>query len=231
MTKFRDIKSNYSKIMIDNHIFIKEETIDNKLGIINVEMFLKTVHSYKMVNKNELPSSYLLKLSDSKAYQSLSFIEITDFNKYKESLIEKIKEINQLENRVCELFGNIYEVNRENDFFVLHSDEVNEFYKIKMREFNSLMIPYIICDLLTINKNYDNQLFLIGQNLFVQISNHEICSLIQVNEKTGECQIIQVYMIEKTDDEFVISIDIDKKNINKILKKEVRKFIKKLEKN
>ena len=231
MTKFKNIKTKYSKMIIDNHTFIKEETVDTVLGIVNVEMYLKTGEFYRMINKNELPDSYMLKLTDTKSYQELSFIEISDFNKYKTTLVENIKKVNDIDNRVCELFGNIYEVSREDNFFVLHSDEVNEFYKVKMREFNSLMIPYVICNLIDKNKNYDNQLFLIGTNLFVQISDHKICSLIQVNEQTGECQIIRVYMIETDGEVFEVSIDIDKLNINKILQKEIDKFVKKLENN
>lgn len=231
MIKFKNIKLKYSKMIIDEYTFIKEEAIDTKLGVINVEIFLKINNSYRMVNQKELPNSYILKLTDIKNYKDLSFIEISNFNKYKESLIDKIKQTNQLDNRVCELFGNVYQVNKEDNFFILQANEVNEFYKVNIREFNLLMIPYVICDLLEKNNKYDNQLFLIGTNLFVQISNQKICSLIQVNEKTGECQIVRVYMIKKIDNEFIVSIDINDEKIDKLLQKEIDKFVKKLEEN
>ena len=234
MTNFKNITSNYQKIIIDNYTFIKEETNDQKFGLIHVEIYLKTEIHYRMVDKIELPQRYLLELSDEKKYQPLTFVEVMEFKKYKNEMIDKIKKINNLENRVCELFGNIYEVNRDVKFFTIHTDFVNEFYKVKIKEFNSLMIPYIICDLIEKNKNYNNQLFLIGTNLFVQVSDmlhKKLCSLIQVNDKTGECKIIAVYIIEKNQDKYEISIDLNEQNINEILRNETRKFIERLEKN
>lgn len=234
MTKFKNITLNYKKQIINNHIFIKEETRDKNLGLINVEIYLKTINDYKMINQSELPSNYIIDLSNEKKYENLSFIELTNFKNYKNMIIDNIKNVNDLENRVCELFGTIYEVNRDVNFFTIHVDEINEFYKIKMKELNPRLIPYMMCDLMNKNKNYKNQLFLIGTNLFIQLSdlkNKQICTVIQVNEKTGECQIITVYFIEKENDNYKISIDIKEKNIDKILKEEIEKFIEKLEKN
>lgn len=234
MTNFKNIKSDYQKIKIDNYIFIKEETRDENFGLIHIEIYLKTMNHYRMVDKTELPQTYISELSNDKKYEPLTFVEIMEFKKYKNEMIEKIKKTNDIENRVCELFGNIYEINRDINFFTIHTDFVNEFYKVKIKEFNSLMIPYIICDLIEKNKNYNNQLFLIGTNLFVQVSDmlhKKICSLIQVNDKTGECQIIAVYIIEKNQDKYEININLNEQNINEILRNETRKFIERLEKN
>ena len=234
MTNFKNITINYKKQIINKHVFIKEETRDEILGLIHVEMYLKTQNEYRMVNNTELPKSYIINLSNEKKYENLSFLELTDFKKYLNSIVDKIKEVNELENRICELFGNIYEVNIDSNFFVIHTDEVNEFYKVKMKEFNIQLIPFIMCDLIEKNKNYKNQLFLISSNLFVQLSDYktkQICTLIQVNDKTGSCQIVAVYFIEKENDKYKISIDIQEKNIDKTLKEEIRKFIEKLEKN
>ena len=55
--------------------------------------------------------------------------------------------------------------------------------------------------------------------------------LIQVNDKTGECQIIAVYIIEKNQDKYEININLNEQNINEILRNETRKFIERLEKN
>ena len=152
MTNFKNITINYKKQIINKHVFIKEETRDEILGLIHVEMYLKTQNEYRMVNNTELPKSYILNLSNEKKYENLSFLELTDFKKYLNSIVDKIKEVNELENRICELFGNIYEVNRDSNFFVIHTDEVNEFYKVKMKEFNVQLIPFIMCDLIEKNK-------------------------------------------------------------------------------
>lgn len=229
MITFKNTQTILKKQVIDNHMFIKEETRDKLFGLINVEVYLKTTNEYKMINKSELPNRYIISLSKGKNEEYLSFMEITEFNKYKNELVNKIKEENELDNRVCQLFGSIYEVNRDTNFFTIHMDEVNEFYKVKMKEFNTLLIPYMICNLIETNKNYNNQLFLINTNFFVQISDNKVCTLIQVNDKTGECQIRGIYLIKKENGEYVIEVNIDKEKIEKIVRKETERFIKKLE--
>ena len=105
-------------------------------------------------------------------------------------------------------------------------------YSIKIDNFEGPLDLLIY--LIEKNKNYKNQLFLISSNLFVQLSDYktkQICTLIQVNDKTGSCQIVAVYFIEKENDKYKISIDIQEKNIDKTLKEEIRKFIEKLETN
>ena len=55
MTNFKNITINYKKQIINKHVFIKEETRDEILGLIHVEMYLKTQNEYRMVNNTELP--------------------------------------------------------------------------------------------------------------------------------------------------------------------------------
>ena len=56
MSIFTDIISKYSKIKFDGYTFIKEEVVDEKNWIVNVEMYLQVVNTndttYRMVNKN-----------------------------------------------------------------------------------------------------------------------------------------------------------------------------------
>ena len=96
MTNFKNIKSDYQKIKIDNYIFIKEETRDENFGLIHIEIYLKTMNHYRMVDKTELPQTYISELSNEKKYEPLTFVEIMEFKKYKNKMIEKIKKTNDI---------------------------------------------------------------------------------------------------------------------------------------
>jgi len=233
MTKFTDIKFKYYKKTVNNFEFIKVEIIDKKFGIVDVAMLHHDNNSYKMIEQCDLPKKMVDELVDNNGFiDNLSIAEVYNIDRYLEDSIDDIKYMNDVDARVSNVLKHYYAVIRDERKFTIKPFNVNQFGMIREKGLNPKLIPYIMCDLIETNSKYNNNIFYFGGELFGQISEVKGITLLMIfniNHQNGELTISTMYKLKKIENKWDVSLDIKIKDIEKIIEKEVQKFIERLE--
>lgn len=242
--KFKNMKEEITKYQIKEDTFIKVLSFDEVTSAVNVNIFYKVNNRYKSISQTELPRDIVNYIASKKSEKMLDN-ELQNFEEYFNKIT--LNDNNTKIENVQTIFGKclhtnyILTKNKDQEYYVLQQAIVNEFgVLVSTTPIISSIIPYIFADIINLGNKFKKQIFLIDENIFVQICevngiNLGIIYQFKEEESNGKASItvIGLFGIEKNfKDEIDIlttAEDLNKiKNIKHILDEQTDVFVKKL---
>lgn len=242
--KFTTMKEEITKYVIKDDIFVKVLSFDERTSAVNVNIFYKVNNKYRNISQAELPKS-IVNIIASKKSEPMTQEEIIEFEQYLDKTI--LDENNVEIKNVQTIFGKclhtnyILTKNQDQAYYILQQAITNEFgIMVSTTPIISSIIPYIFADVINKGNKFKKQVFLIDENIFVQmceVNNKNIGIIYQFeeNEETRKASItiIGIFGIEKnTKGEINILVtqeDLNAiKHIDKLIEEQTNLFINKL---
>lgn len=223
---FENVKEEISIYKIKEDTFIKVLSFDETTSAANVEIFYKSNNKYRSITQNELPKEIVTHIATKKS-EKISEEELKQFESFLEKNAIQISNLPIQVDKIIprKILHTDYILTKEKDvdYYMVQRVITNEFgMMMTTTPIISSLIPYVFADIISIGNKFKNNLYLIEQNIFVQMCElrNETLGIIYQFEESDEkndkasITIIGLFLIEKNSKGKYI-IKTNQENINK----------------